>query len=160
MWVNTNKGVLLLFWTRILFILSTLLLLFCLWAPLLFACLTCQQHIALGASFSRIPAADVRPLPCVRGGRFFLFFVVFFFLPGSVKFRRVHEYGSSLSSSGMGQPCSPTINFTPTLEINRHKHYCIHLVCVCVCVCAILGCKISKACLSIHPPLPWLLRVA
>lgn len=76
-------------------------------------------------------------------------------VPGSVKFRMEQEYGSSLSSSGMGHPCLPTINLTPTLEISTKTPLsCVHLflACVCVSVCALLGNKISKACPSIHPP--------
>lgn len=82
---------------------------------------------------------------------------VFFSIPGSVKFSRVQEYGSSLSSSGMGQPRSPTINFTPTLKIITSKkiytvyiymHTYTHTFSL---VLYTLGCEISKACPSSRP---------
>lgn len=61
-------------------------------------------------------------------------------LPGSVRFRRVQEYGSSLSSSGMGHPCSPTINFTATLQRKHKQNYCVHLYFFFLLgVCSILG---------------------
>lgn len=142
MWVNMNKGVILLFRTCILFILST-------------------SSASASATLFVAPASNR-----LHTGHFFVSQLqmnshqherrIIIYLPGSEKFRREQEYGSSLSSSGMGHPCLPTINFTPTLKKKiKSKHYCIHLF-----FCAILGGKISKACPSIHPPFPWLLRVA